>query len=288
MIRASYFVFKPNNETNIILSQLGYAARKLWNVGNYEKRNWTKDSHAAFPNWYEQKKKLKEHFWYKNLPSQTAQEVLKVLHEAWESFFELKKTGGIEHPKPPEFKQKNFNVKFLNHGFRIEGNRIRLSISAKQKAHLREKYGIQTKFVYIPIPEHIKIGIVKTVEVKPVANGEYKIILAQEYKDIPTKKNSTKFMTMDIGIANALTCYDYQGQSHIISGRQWLSVERYFHKKIAHYQAISDGQQSVKGIKYPKKSKRTLQLYKKKKNQTFHIFHCMTKKSGGYSRKARC
>lgn len=85
-------------------------------------------------------------------------------------------------------------------------------------------------------------------------------------------------MSIDIGIANALTCYDYKGHSHIISGRQWLSVERYFHKKIAYYQAISDGQQVAKGVKYPKKSKRVLQLYRKKNKQTFHIFHCMTKK----------
>lgn len=128
----------------------------------------------------------------------------------------------------------------MNNGFRIEGNRIRLSIPAKQKSYLREKHGIQAKFVYIPIPKHIEIGTVKTVEVKPLSEREYKIILAQEYKDTPTVKNSAKFMAIDLGIANALTCYDYRGQSHIISGRQWLSVERYFHKKIAHYQAISD------------------------------------------------
>jgi putative transposase len=85
-------------------------------------------------------------------------------------------------------------------------------------------------------------------------------------------------MAIDIGVSNALTCYDYQGQSHIVSERQWLSVERYFQKKIAHYQAISDAQQSAKGIQYPKKSKRVLKLYKKKKAQTFHILHCMTKK----------
>lgn len=278
MIRTSHFVYKPNDEINMILSQLGYAARKLWNVANYEKRNWTKDSGKPFPNWYEQKKRLKDHFWYKNLPSQSGQEVLKVLQESWESFFELKKTGGIENPKPPRFKQKNFNVKFLNNGFRIEENRIRLSIPAKQKSYLREKLGIQAKFVYVPIPKHIKIGKVKTVEVKPLVDGEYKIILAQEHKDVSTKKNSKKFMSIDLGIANAITCYDYQGQSYIISGRQWLSVERYFHKKIAHYQAISDAGQSATGIKYPKKSKRVLQLYKKKKSQTFHILHCMTKK----------
>lgn len=278
MIRASYFVYKPNKENNIILSQLGYAARKLWNVANYEKRNWSKESTTSFPDWYDQKKRLKNHFWYKNLPSQSAQEVLKVLQEAWESFFELKKSGGIENPKPPRFKESNFNVKFLNNGFRLEGNHLRLSIPTQQKAYLREKYDIHKKFFYIPVPDHIKLGIVKTVEVKPLMNGEYKIILAQEYNEIPVQKNSEKFMAIDIGISNALTCYDYLGHSHIISGRQWLSVERYFHKKIAHYQAISDSQQSFKGVKYPKKSKRVLQLYKKKKAQTFHILHCMTRK----------
>src|SRR5690606_28423551 len=138
------------------------------------------------------------------LPSQSAQEVLKALQESWESFFELKKTGGIENPKPPRFKQKNFNVKFLNNGFRVEGNRIRLSIPAKQKAYLREKHGIQSEFVYITVPKHIEIGKVKTGEVKPLADGEYKIILAQEHKDVSAKKNSKKFMSMARGIANAI------------------------------------------------------------------------------------
>jgi putative transposase len=278
MIRSTYFVYKPSRETNIILSQLGYAARKLWNVANYEKREWSKENGTPFPNWYMQKKKLKQHFWFKNLPSQSAQEVLKVLQEAWVSFFELKKSGGITNPQSPRFKQTNFNVKFLNNGFRIEGNRIRLSIPAKQKEYLRENYQITKKYVYIQMPKHIELGTVKTVEIKLLKKGQYKVILTQQYNDMASTEDSPKFMAIDIGVANALTCYDYQGQSHIISGRQWLSVERYFHKKIAHYQAISDAQQSAKGIHYPKKSKRVLQLYRKKKAQTFHILHCMTKK----------
>jgi putative transposase len=110
VIRAAYFVYKPSKESNTILAQLGYAARKLWNVANYEKREWSKESGTPFPNWYIQKKSLKGHFWYKNLPSQSAQEVLKVLQEAWVSFFELKKSSGIKNPQPPRFKQTDFNV----------------------------------------------------------------------------------------------------------------------------------------------------------------------------------
>lgn len=59
MIRAPYFIFKPNNEVDRILIQLGYAARKLWNAANYEKMNWNKESNAPFPDWYDQKKRLK-------------------------------------------------------------------------------------------------------------------------------------------------------------------------------------------------------------------------------------
>ncbi|WP_374723370.1 hypothetical protein [Calidifontibacillus erzurumensis] len=97
-------------------------------MANFEKLNWTKDSGVPYPDWYEQKKRLKDYFWYKHLPSQSAQEVLKVLHEAWKSFYELKKSGEIENPKPPRYKHRNFNVSFLNNGFRIEENHIRLSI----------------------------------------------------------------------------------------------------------------------------------------------------------------
>jgi putative transposase len=61
-------VFKPSKEVNTILTQLGYAARKLWNVANYEKREWSKESGTSFPNWYIQKKELKQHFWFKTYP----------------------------------------------------------------------------------------------------------------------------------------------------------------------------------------------------------------------------
>lgn len=36
---------------------MGYAAYKLWNVGNYEKLNYKKLGMATFPNWYDQKKR---------------------------------------------------------------------------------------------------------------------------------------------------------------------------------------------------------------------------------------
>ena len=107
-------VFMPTTEQKIIFGYMGYAAYKLWNVGNYEKLNYKKLGMTAFPNWYDQKKRLKDNFFYKNLPSQTAQDVLQQLQEAWVSFFTLKKTGGVVNPKPPRFKHQNMSITFLN------------------------------------------------------------------------------------------------------------------------------------------------------------------------------
>ena len=74
---------------------LSLAASKLWNVGNYEKRTYKEQGMASFPNWYDQKKRLKAHYWFKALPSHTAQLVLKKLDDSWKSFFALEKSGGI-------------------------------------------------------------------------------------------------------------------------------------------------------------------------------------------------
>lgn len=95
-------VINPASDVALVLGHLTYAARKLWNVANYERKTWTKESGVPYPNWFEQKKRLKEHFWYKNLPSQSAQDLLHTLNGSWESFFKLKKTGGIENPKPSQ------------------------------------------------------------------------------------------------------------------------------------------------------------------------------------------
>ena len=104
-------IIKPNEKEKIILGNLSYSAYKLWNVANYEKKNYKALGLTSFPNWYEQKKHFKNNFWYKNLPSQTAQEVLNTLQQAWKSYFKLIKTKGIINPQTPRFKKSLIDCK---------------------------------------------------------------------------------------------------------------------------------------------------------------------------------
>jgi len=147
--RGIQFELNPNYIQKIVLDCLTYASSKLWNTANYERRNWTRESGVPYPDWFEQKVRLKDHFWYKNLPSQTAQEVLKQLDESWQSYYKLKKTGGIKNPNPPGYKHSNFNIRFLNKGFIVSNGMMRLSVPRQQKDYIARKHGMMIDFLYI-------------------------------------------------------------------------------------------------------------------------------------------
>ncbi|MDI6912922.1 MAG: transposase [Desulfitobacteriaceae bacterium] len=274
-------VLSPSSNVALVLGHLTYAAWKLWNVANYERKTWTKESGVPYPNWFEQKKRLKEHFWYNNLPSQSAQELLHILDGSWKSFFKLKETNGVENPKPPKYKQENFNVKYLKDGFTVlSGNRVRLAIPKQLRGYLQKKFDFKDTFLYVDVPNHLQLGAeqVKTLEFKPLSAGKYELIAVVEVPDQEEEpKLSEKFMSIDFGVNNFLTCYLNDGSSHIFSGRQLLAVNRYFDKMIRYYDSLSDSQQAAKGIQYPKQSKRVDKLYEKRRRQVKHLLHAMTR-----------
>ena len=80
-------IYEPTEIELNILNSLAFSSAKLWNVANYEKKNYKSLGFSQFPDWHNQKKRLKDDFWYKNLPSQTAQDVLDRLQKSWKSFF---------------------------------------------------------------------------------------------------------------------------------------------------------------------------------------------------------
>lgn len=271
---------KVNNTQAIILGCFGVAAAKLWNVANYEKKNYKELGMDTFPDWYYQKKALKDNFWYKNLPSQTAQDVLATLQESWKSFFELNKSKGVKNPKVPKFKGRDekFNFVFLKDAIvRESENILRFSIPKQLKKYLNEKYKIKNKFLYVKfkeLPEHN----IKQVEFKPISNNEFEVFIVYDYVELPPKEDNGRYLSIDVGVKNLLTCYDnYNKKSFIMSGKQLLSINRYFDKEIGKIQKVHYSQQSAKGIKYFKKSKRVSNLYKKRNKQVAHLLNCVTK-----------
>ena len=53
---AENYILKANTNEEIILGHLTYAAARLYNIGNYQRHNWSEDSGEDYPDWYKQKK----------------------------------------------------------------------------------------------------------------------------------------------------------------------------------------------------------------------------------------
>ena len=106
MLLAQKTSVKISQKYENIIGHMCYAASKLWNVCNYERYHYKEMGISEYPDWYYQKKAHKSDLWYRQLPSQTAQETCKLLDKAWKSFYALKKSGGVREPNPPVLKSK--------------------------------------------------------------------------------------------------------------------------------------------------------------------------------------
>ena len=278
MLLVKKTVLTVSDNEAIILGHMAYAAYKLWNTANYQKRNYKELGLVSFPNWYQQKKELKSNLWYKNLPSQSAQECLAKLEEGWKSYFKLLKTGGIENPKPPKYKRDCIPFYYLKDGFKkLENDIFRFTISKQLKLYLQEKFNIKYNYLFLKIKCFSNLDNIKQIQFKKIDKNRFSVIATYEIKDIEPKEENGKYLSIDLGVNNLFTCYNNQGRCFIISGGKFISTVRYFEQRIAYYKGIYDKQQIAKGIKYPKISKRVANLYKKKNDIINDFLHKATR-----------
>ena len=142
-----------------------YAAYKLWNVCNYERLHYRELELAEYPDWYYQKKAHKDDLWARQLPSQTAQEVCKLLDKSWKSFYKLNKSHGIVNPRPPRFKRDGIAITYMQNAIVHEPGSpvVRLALSKQLKMYMSETYDINDKFLFLENKIFENIGIIKQI-----------------------------------------------------------------------------------------------------------------------------
>ena len=256
-----------------------YAAYKLWNVGNYERMNYKELCLQEYPDWYYQKKHHKEDLWYKQLPSQTAQEVLKLLDKAWKSFYSLQRSHGIENPGPPRYKHAGIAITYMQNAVRHEAgsDTVRLSLPKQLKAYMAETYGVCEKYLYLKNMIFKDTDAIKQIKIYPPEKDRSEIIVICERPDVQPLPDNGRYLSVDFGLHNLMTCYDSARGETFIIGRKYLSVCNYFNKEIARVQSQWASAQSRKGIRNPKPSKHLQRLYKKKKNAVNDYLHKATR-----------
>ena len=268
-----------NNDYSNIIGHMCYAAYKLWNVGNYERVNYKELGLSEYPDWYYQKKYHKDDLWYKQLPSQTAQEVLKLLDKSWKSFYVLQKTHGIENPRPPRFKQAPIVITYMQNAIVHEKDSdvVRLSLPKQLKLFMSETYGISDNYIYLKNMIFKNTDAIKQIKIYPPEGNKCNIIIIYEVEDVIPLSDNGRYLSIDLGLHNLMTCFDSTNGDTFIAGRKYLSICNYFNKEIARVQSQWSSLQSGKGIKYPKSSKHIQRIHKKKNNTINDYLHKVTR-----------
>ncbi|HEY8542280.1 MAG TPA: transposase, partial [Pseudothermotoga sp.] len=214
----------PSNEQKIILGHLTYSASKLWNVANYE------IIEHGIP-LSDLQSKLKDKFWAKNLHSQSAQAVLQKLQIAWINCYK-------KHTKRPRYQPKDghFPVRWKQNGIKVIRNRIRLSLSKHTKQYLKDKYSIESDYLWIDLPKNLSLNGVQEVEIVPHAiygHITYVIHIIYRKEINQTNKSGQNIMAIDFGVSNLATIVTNNLTAKIYDGRVLVSKFRLLAKKKA-------------------------------------------------------
>ena len=261
-------VLELNNlteEQQIIFGHLTYHAGKLWNQANYLVKN-----RLAKPDYRDLYNKLKDTSLHlRSLQSRSAQIVLDELSRGWSNFFKFLETPerfkkkGIKTVRPPSYvnpKTPHRVVTWDKTGFKIEGSRIRLSISKSLKGYLFKKFRFSPKYLWIETGykdlKKLKPLNIQVVPYKAYGHISFKMVVVYEKKVSEVKPIGNKVLAIDYGITNFATCV-VEGNpiSYIIDGRGLKTILRKKLKKIVNLQRRLDNLKN-KGL-------RTIQVEKK-------------------------
>lgn len=232
-----------------LLRQLTRLSKNLYNQTLFTVRQYY-FAYGSFLQYEQAYHLLKDNENYRKLPSQVAQQTMKVVNRAMRAFFGLlreRKKGNYKNPiRLPRYLPKEgfFLCIFPKDMFKVEKKTIRLSLGR----YFAKELGI--RYLRYKIPPHVRGKLIKEVRILPRYNGvyfeiEYVYSVAPETPELDT----SKFLSIDLGINNFATCVATNGTSFIIEGKGLKSYNRWWNKQKARLQAVYDKQ----GITFGKK-----------------------------------
>ena len=243
------------------LSKLCHLAKNLYNLGNwYIRQDFFKLENVL--SYYDLDFMLKYKKAYRNLPSQTSQQILKLLHRNWKSYFkglkeyrqDVKKFK--KKPKIPRYKKKN-------------GESIIIFTNQQCK--------IKDRFLYFP--KRINLEPIKTrikkkfneVRIIPLG-GFYKIEIVYEKEEKDLRLDKKHILSIDLGLNNLITAvYNNGCKPFIIKGGIVKSINQYYNKQLAYYRRIENKKGNFQD------TKRIQKLHLIRNNKIKTIFHRISK-----------
>lgn len=191
----------------------------------------------------------KENENYKKLPTDIAQQTLKIVDRSFRSFFkllQLKNTEGYQAKvNIPQYLPKD--------GYFLLVIPVRSRDWAKMpnkdwefNIPMSRSFRRQWGAVSITIPQRMRHKVVKEIRIIPRLDARYfDAAFVYEAEPEPQIEKTGDMLGIDLGLDNFATCVSTIGQSFIIDGKRVKSINQWYNKENARLQSIKDLQNIV-------------------------------------------
>jgi len=222
-------VIKQTDARYQAIDQAAFASKNLYNAANYIIRQ-SFIHEGVYLCYEEMSSRMKNHEAYQALPRKVSQQVLRLLHKNWVSFFEAIKAWKADpsqflgRPKLPKYKDKQ-------HGRNILVYTIQAISKHGLKRGLIQPSGL-------PIEVQTKHTNVDQVRIVPRPSC-YLVEVVYEQAETQTAVDRDLYAGIDIGIDNlaTLTSNKVGFVPRLVNGRPLKSINQYYNKRKADLQS---------------------------------------------------
>lgn len=203
---------------------------------------------------------IKHTYEYKQLNSNMAQQILKIVDRNFKSFWGLintkKRTKSVTKVRLPNYLNKDAHFSLII-GF------VRIKNDYSFDLPMSRQYSNKNIKINFRLPAILRDKKIKEIRIIPKQNARFFEIHYVYEKEISSGiYNQNNALAIDLGIDNLMTCVTNHGQSFIMDGKKIKSINQYANKQNARLRSILDKQ----GLK---DSKRLNRLWYKRNNMIY-------------------
>lgn len=238
-------IIQPSKSCYKEILDLCHRSKNLFNATLYAVRQYYFENKRYLP-YVQVDKFFKEtnNVDYRSLPSQVAQQTMKVVDQSFRSFFRSLKLPGRH--QIPHYKETDglFPVTYTNQMIR--------------------KRALKDNFISVPgIDYCFPTNLSNIKQVRFIPRDKYIVMeVIYEVESIPVKEDNHRYAAIDLGIDNLATLTFNDDKPLIINGKPLKSINQYYNKKKADFQS---------------RNKNTSLLTLKRNNKIRDYFHKSTR-----------
>lgn len=253
MILTEKHIINKNHRYYHECDKLSFASKNLYNLGLYHVRQYFFEN-KKYLNYENNYHTIKTTDAYKGLPTKVSCQTLKLIDQAFKSFFGQLKNKELK-PKIPKYLDKE-NGRFV----------VKFPKQALSLGHLKKHGKIKLSKTEIIIESKIKnYNDLKEVRIVPRKSF---YVIEVVYEQIEENNNGTITSAIDPGLNNLSTLTFSDGRTPIIiNGRPLKSINQFYNKKLAHHKS------KLEKINNKKTSNKIIKLTNKRNNKVNDYLH---------------